>query len=69
MSAALTSAPAATGSLRSPQRLDLLSALRLWLKRARERHELTQLTDRELHDFGVSPSEAIAEMRKPFWKA
>ena len=42
--------------------------LRRWRRRVRERRELAQLTDRELHDFGISRSDAITEWRKPFWR-
>lgn len=45
-----------------------VAVLRLWHQRARERHELAQLTEYELHDFGVSLSEAFAEKRKRFWE-
>jgi uncharacterized protein YjiS (DUF1127 family) len=47
----------------------VLVLLRLWLKRAQERRELAQLTAYELHDFGASRSEAIAESGKPFWRS
>ena len=47
----------------------VLALLRLWLKRARERRELAQLSTCELRDFGVSRGEAIAEARKPFWRS
>lgn len=46
-----------------------VALLRIWRTRARERHELTQLTQCELGDFGASRSDAIAEARKPFWRS
>jgi uncharacterized protein YjiS (DUF1127 family) len=42
--------------------------VRLWRIRVRERQELAGLTSRELRDFGASRSEAIGEVRKPFWQ-
>lgn len=41
----------------------------LWRARASERQALAVMTDRELRDIGISPGEAIAEARKPFWTA
>lgn len=46
----------------------LVATLRLWHRRAQERRELARLNEHELHDFGVSPSEAFGEARKPFWR-
>lgn len=45
-----------------------LVLLRKWRRRARERSELINLTDRELWDFGVTRCEAMGEWRKPFWR-
>ena len=39
-----------------------------WQRRARQRAELAQLSDLELHDLPVSRVEADFEMRKPFWR-
>jgi uncharacterized protein YjiS (DUF1127 family) len=39
----------------------------IWRARQAERQALAVMTDRELRDIGVSPGEAIAEARKPFW--
>jgi uncharacterized protein YjiS (DUF1127 family) len=39
-----------------------------WQRRARQRAELAQLSDVELHDLPVSRVEADFEMRKPFWR-
>ena len=41
----------------------------VWRARASERQALAVMTDRELRDIGLSPGEAIAESRKPFWAA
>ncbi len=69
MSATLTSARVTVLAARATQRPGLRALLQLWLKRARERRELSQLTTCELRDFGASRSEAIAEIKKPFWRA
>jgi uncharacterized protein YjiS (DUF1127 family) len=39
----------------------------VWRARHGERQALAVMTDRELRDIGLSPGEAIAEARKPFW--
>jgi len=52
-----------------PARRGWLATVELWRKRARERAELMDLGERELHDFGASRSDAIAEGSKPFWRA
>jgi uncharacterized protein YjiS (DUF1127 family) len=43
--------------------------LQQWRERSMGRRELMQLTDRDLHDIGVTRSEAQAEANKPFWEA
>ena len=40
--------------------------VRLWRKRIREKQALERL---ELADFGASPSDVYAELRRPFWRA
>lgn len=47
----------------------LLDTLALWQVRARERHHLLELDERLLKDIGISPSEAMIEASKPFWRA
>lgn len=47
----------------------LLSRIGEWHRRAAGRRELMTLTDQDLHDIGISPSEARAEANKPFWEA
>jgi uncharacterized protein YjiS (DUF1127 family) len=47
----------------------LLEKLRLWRRRARERTELSRFTERELHDIGISPTDALREINKPVWRA
>ena len=46
-----------------------LCLLRLWRQRVRDRRELFELTDMQLHDFGVTRCEAMGEYEKPFWRA
>jgi uncharacterized protein YjiS (DUF1127 family) len=41
----------------------------VWGERRRQRRELAQWTDRDLHDVGVSRSDIIHETEKPFWRA
>ncbi|HXR86115.1 MAG TPA: DUF1127 domain-containing protein [Stellaceae bacterium] len=38
-------------------------------RRARSRRELLTLADNDWRDIGISRSEALAEARKPFWRA
>ena len=40
-----------------------------WRRRAKERHELTQLDRRTLRDLGLSEGEVTFEASKPFWRA
>lgn len=40
-----------------------------WRTQARGRAELARLSARELRDIGVTPSEALREIEKPFWRA
>ncbi len=39
-----------------------------WRQRLRERAELARLTERDLRDIRMTPSERLAELRKPFWQ-
>jgi uncharacterized protein YjiS (DUF1127 family) len=41
----------------------------VWRERVRQRRELTQWTDRDLHDVGLSWSDIAHEAEKPFWRA
>ena len=43
--------------------------LHVWRQRHEQRRELSHWSDRELHDIGVSSSDAIYEASKPFWRA
>lgn len=40
-----------------------------WLGRTRERRELAQMSERELHDISLTRCDAAVEIEKPFWRA
>jgi uncharacterized protein YjiS (DUF1127 family) len=40
-----------------------------WRERIRNRQELAQWSERDLHDVGISRSDIIYETEKPFWRA
>ena len=42
------------------------AVLRTWRRRVREREELARMSERELRDFGATPSERLREISKPF---
>lgn len=48
--------------------LAILDRLALWQERAAGRHQLAQMSDRDLKDMGISRAEANLEARKPFWR-
>ena len=48
---------------------DFTALLRKWQERARGRRDLAALSDRSLRDIGLSRSDALREIRKPFWRA
>jgi uncharacterized protein YjiS (DUF1127 family) len=43
--------------------------LHVWRERQRARHQLAQLSARDLHDVGLSWSDVASEAEKPFWRA
>lgn len=47
----------------------LSGTLHLWRRRYQTRRELSQWTDRDLRDVGISWSDIIHEAEKPFWRA
>ena len=47
----------------------LSETLHLWRKRYQTRRELSQWTERDLHDVGLSHSDIAYETEKPFWRA
>ncbi len=48
--------------------LRLLAALLIWRQRARTRRQLALLDDRQLSDIGITTSERLEEVDKPFWR-
>ena len=42
--------------------------VRVWQQRARTRRQLAALDDRQLADVGISHSERMDELSKPFWR-
>jgi uncharacterized protein YjiS (DUF1127 family) len=48
---------------------DAAAMLLAWRERARQRRELLGLSDRDLHDIGLSRADAVGEGEKPFWRA
>ena len=47
----------------------LAETFHTWRQRYRMRQELSQWTDRDLHDVGLSWSDIVRETEKPFWRA
>jgi uncharacterized protein YjiS (DUF1127 family) len=47
----------------------LSDKLYVWRDRERQRRELAQWTERDLHDIGLSRSDIVYEAEKPFWRA
>ena len=43
--------------------------IHVWRDRQRQRRELAQWTDRDLHDVGLAWSDIVREAEKPFWRA
>ena len=48
---------------------ELRETLHVWRQRQQQRHQLAQLSVRDLHDVGLSWSDALFEAKKPFWRA
>jgi uncharacterized protein YjiS (DUF1127 family) len=47
----------------------LRTQLHLWSDRWHQRQELSHWSEHELHDIGLTRSEAARETEKPFWRA
>ena len=47
----------------------IIETLRVWQERRQERSRLAELTDRDLHDVGLSRGDIFFEAEKPFWRA
>jgi len=39
-----------------------------WLRRRRERAQLLTLSEREVHDIGITRCDALREAEKPLWR-
>jgi uncharacterized protein YjiS (DUF1127 family) len=48
---------------------DLRETLHVWRERQQRRRELAELSERDLHDVGLSWSDVDFEAEKPFWRA
>lgn len=48
---------------------ELADVLHIWRERIRQRHELTQWTERDIRDAGLSRGDVLYEASKPFWRA
>ncbi len=65
-----TAFPPALAARPRPQlRPDLLSLLRLWLRRSADRRALAGLDARDLRDIGMTRADAQHEAAKPFWRS
>jgi uncharacterized protein YjiS (DUF1127 family) len=47
----------------------LSETFHIWRQRQIDRRQLAQLSDRDLHDVGLSWSDVAYEAEKPFWRA
>ncbi len=47
----------------------LSETLHVWRQRQIDRRQLAELSDRDLHDVGLSWSDIVLEAEKPFWRA
>jgi uncharacterized protein YjiS (DUF1127 family) len=47
----------------------LAETVHVWRERLRQRNELAQWTERDLHDVGLSRGDILQETEKPFWRA
>jgi uncharacterized protein YjiS (DUF1127 family) len=43
--------------------------VRTWRERSHERWVLTRMSERELHDLGLTRLQIFHEVNKPFWRA
>ncbi|UVE17956.1 DUF1127 domain-containing protein [Pseudomonas sp. LS44] len=69
MERTLATAAPQTLSPRVRDRLQrLFACLARWTENRRTRRQLAQLDDRLLADVGITRSERLAELDKPFWK-
>ena len=47
----------------------LIALIGTWRRRLRDRRELALMSDRSLRDLGLTRSDTLHEIRKPFWRA
>jgi uncharacterized protein YjiS (DUF1127 family) len=47
----------------------ITETLHVWHQRQQDRRALVGLTERDLHDVGLSWSDVVYEAEKPFWRA
>ncbi len=47
----------------------LSETLHIWRQRQIDRRQLAELSERDLHDVGLSWSDVAYEAEKPFWRA
>ena len=47
----------------------LRETFHIWRRRQHDRRQLAELSDRDLHDVGLSWSDIVFEAEKPFWRA
>ena len=47
----------------------LSETFHIWRQRQRDRRQLVELSARDLHDVGLSWSDIVYEVEKPFWRA
>lgn len=45
----------------------IAAALKGWVRRERERRELSDLSDRDLHDLGLTRADILRESQKVLW--
>ena len=60
----------AVGAVRALDRVLLMCAKHLfaWQERARQRHQMAELTPHLRADMGLTDADVWAETRKPFWQ-
>ena len=47
----------------------IVEVIHVWRQRQQDRRLLAQLSERDLHDVGLSWSDVVYEAEKPFWRA
>jgi uncharacterized protein YjiS (DUF1127 family) len=52
----------------APRLLRTADLLLIWHERARQRRQLSSLSDHMLRDLGLTRADVMAESSKPFWR-